>query len=426
MEAMPVNFAKQALILSLGNALTRGLGFVLRLLLGRWMGAQALGVMEMANSVGMLALTPVTAGIPSAVSRLTAKETPDGQERILASGLRLVRQMALWLMPALLLLSPALSWLLGDARTLPAILLTAPDILLLGLCSVYCGYCYGRENTLLPALAECAEQGTRFVLSVALVLALRHLGTGVTAALPGAAEALAAQVVVMIFRRALPHGHHQPDARVQRQIFRLAAPTTLSRLCLAGMRALEAVLLPVCLRRSGLSAGAATAQFGLFTGMAMPMMLMPGVVTSALCMITTPAISRSEGNLHALRCTMRRMLLPALGIGVASALLLFFWADLFSLHLYHTPALAPLLRFMCPATLLFALHQVQIGMITGLGLQRKALTGTILSSVVSLLVTAALACQPHFRLFGAALGTMAGQAISVLWDAAILQRAKHE
>ncbi len=421
-----MNFAKQALILSLGNALTRGLGFVLRLLLGRWMGAQALGVMEMANSVGMLALTPVTAGIPSAVSRLTAKETPDGQERILASGLRLVRQMALWLMPALLLLSPALSWLLGDARTLPAILLTAPDILLLGLCSVYCGYCYGRENTLLPALAECAEQGTRFVLSVALVLALRHLGTGVTAALPGAAEALAAQVVVMIFRRALPHGHHQPDARVQRQIFRLAAPTTLSRLCLAGMRALEAVLLPVCLRRSGLSAGAATAQFGLFTGMAMPMMLMPGVVTSALCMITTPAISRSEGNLHALRCTMRRMLLPALGIGVASALLLFFGADLFSLHLYHTPALAPLLRFMCPATLLFALHQVQIGMITGLGLQRKALTGTILSSVVSLLVTAALACQPHFRLFGAALGTMAGQAISVLWDAAILQRAKHE
>ena len=74
MEAMPVKYAKQALILTLGNGLTRGLGFVLRLLLARRMGAQALGVMEMANSVGMLALTPVTAGIPSAVSRLTAKE----------------------------------------------------------------------------------------------------------------------------------------------------------------------------------------------------------------------------------------------------------------------------------------------------------------------------------------------------------------
>ena len=426
MEAMPVKYAKQALILTLGNGLTRGLGFVLRLLLARWMGAQALGVMEMANSVGMLALTPVTAGIPSAVSRLTAKESGQQQGRILAAGLHLVQRMALWLTPALLLLSPALSWLLGDHRTLPAILFTAPDILLLGLCSVYCGYCYGRENTLLPALAECAEQGTRFILSVAFVLSLRRLGTGITAALPGAAEAIAALVVVLIFRRRLPHAHRQPDLQLQRQIFRLAAPTTLSRLCLTGMRALEAVLLPVCLRRSGLSAAAATAQFGLLTGMAMPMMLLPGVVTSALCMITTPAISRAEGDPRALRCTMRRLLLPALGIGAVSALVLFFGADLFSVHLYHTPALAPLLRFMCPATLLFAGHQVQMGMITGLGLQRKALTGTILSSAASLLITAALAMLAHFRLFGAALGTMAGQLIAVCWDAAILHAAKHE
>ena len=156
------------------------------------------------------------------------------------------------------------------------------------------------------------------------------------------------------------------------------------------------------------------------------MMLLPGVVTSALCMITTPAISRAEGNPHALRCTMRRLLLPALGIGAASALMLFFGADLFSTHLYHTPALAPLLRFMCPVTLLFAIHQVQMGMITGLGLQRQALTGTIASSVVSLLVTASLAMLPHFRLFGASLGTMAGQVIAVAWSAAILRRAKQE
>ena len=423
---MPVSFAKQALILTLGNGLTRGLGFILRLFLARWMGAQALGVMEMANSVGMLALTPVTAGIPSAISRLVAKETEARQPQILRAGIRLVVRLALWLTPALLLLSPALSWLLGDARTLPAILLTAPDILLLGLCSVYCGYCYGRENTALPALAECAEQGVRFVLSVALVLCFRRSGVALTAALPGAAEAVAALVVVLIFRRALPHGHGESKRPVQREILRLATPTTLSRLCLTAMRALEAVLLPVCLRISGLSPQAATAQFGLLTGMAMPVMLLPGVATSALCMITTPAVSRCEGNPRALGCTMRRLLVPSALIGLGSSLLIFLGADLISLHLYRTPELAPLLRFMCPAALLFALHQVQAGMVTGLGLQRKALTGTLLSSCVSLLITAGLAVMPQLRLFGAALGTMAGQLVAVMWDAAILRRAKHE
>ena len=124
-----MTLARQALILTLGNGLTRGLGFILRLLLARWMGAEALGVMEMANSVGMLALTPVTAGIPAAMSRLTAKQAAIDRPNVLRAGLHLVTRTALWLIPALLLLAPCFAWLLGDMRTLPAILLNAPDIL---------------------------------------------------------------------------------------------------------------------------------------------------------------------------------------------------------------------------------------------------------------------------------------------------------
>lgn len=423
---MRLTLTKQALILTLGNGVTRGLGFLLRLLLARWMGAEALGVMEMANSVGMLALTPVTAGIPSAMSRLTAKRPAIDQPNVLRAGLRLVLRMALWLIPALLLLSPALAWLLGDMRTLPSILLTAPDILLLGLCSVYCGYCYGREDTLLPAAAEIAEQGVRFILSIALVLSFRSASVAASAALPGLAEAVAALVVVFIFRRAIPlrRSLALPSRVLQKEVFHLAAPTTLSRLCLTGMRTLDAVLLPVCLRQSGLSAAAATSQFGLMNGMAMPLMMIPGIVTSALCMITTPAISRSEGSPRELRCTMRRLMLPALGIGLLSAAGLFLTADFICFYLYKTPALAPLVRFMCPMTLIFAIHQVQTGMITGLGLQKRSLTGTVLSSVITLVLTAWLAPMPQLRLFGAAMAAMSGHLVSLLWDAAILHRAK--
>lgn len=422
-----MSLAKQALILTLGNGLTRGLGFLLRLLLARWLGAEALGVMEMANSVGMLALTPVTAGLPAAMSRLTALRPPEAQPAVLVSGLRLIRRMALVLVPVLALLSPGLAWLLGDMRSLPAIWLNLPDILLLGLCSAYTGYCYGRDNALLPAAAECAEQGVRFLLSVALVLALKDASLGLRAALPGAAEALAALVVVLIFRHALPVPMAAPaNAALERQLFRLSMPTTLSRLCLTGARALEAVLLPVCLRLSGLSASAATAQYGLFTGMALPSMMLPGIVTSALCMVTGPAITRAEGDGRLLRCTMRRMLLPALGIGVSAALALFLGSGLIASWLYHTPALSPLLRFLSPCALLFALHQVQMGMINGLGLQRRALTGTIISSCASLIAMAALSSQAGLRLFGASMATMLGQLITVLWDAAILRRAQKQ
>ena len=96
---------KQALTLTLANAYTRGLGFALRLVTARLMGAQALGVMELSSSAVMLAITPVTAGIPTAMSRLAARPGDDPLA-VLRAGLSLVTRLSLVLMPLVLLLSP--------------------------------------------------------------------------------------------------------------------------------------------------------------------------------------------------------------------------------------------------------------------------------------------------------------------------------
>ena len=164
---------KQALVLTLANAYTRALGFVLRLVTARLMGAQALGVMEMASSAVMLAITPVTAGVPTAMSRLTAQKNANPTV-VLHTGLSMVRKLAMFLMPAMLVMSPGIAWLLGDMRTLPSILTSLPCILLLGLCAVYSGYFYGLDDAATPALNECAEQTTRCMLAVGLLMRLAY------------------------------------------------------------------------------------------------------------------------------------------------------------------------------------------------------------------------------------------------------------
>lgn len=416
---------RQALILTLANGATRAVGFALHLMLARLMGAEALGVMELANTVGMLALTPVTAGIPAAMSRLTARRPACDQENVLRAGIRLVARMAAVLMPALLLLSPLLGWLLGDSRTLPSILLTVPDVLLLGLCAAYSGYCYGRDNAKTPAVCECAEQGVRFLLCAGLLLFLPQLPIRWTAALPGIAEGVAGVVAVLLMRRAMPLAPRldKVSGALTRQLFRLSAPTTAARLCMTGSRALGAVLLPVCLRRSGLSASAATAQFGLLNGMAMPLIMLPGIVTSAVCMVATPAVSRLEGSPEKLTRTARQLSLAALAVGAAAACGLFLLADFLANALYAQPALAPLVRALSPAALCFALHQVTHGMIAGLGLQKRALGGTLLSCAVNLAMIAWLCPLPRLRLFGAAAACIVSHLTGLCWDAALLRRA---
>lgn len=415
---------RQTLILTVANAVTRGLGFILRLIMARLMGAEAIGVMELAGSASMLALTPVTAGLPTAMSRVTAQREGAAQEDVLRAGLALVRRMAAGLIPALLLLSPALAWLLGDLRAIPAIALAAPAVLLMGACGVYSGYCVGRQNMRLPAVNECAEQSVRCILCAVLLALLCGRSIALDAALPGVAGLAAGLVVVVLYYRALPMDQpaRRPDEALMRALWRLSAPMLLARLCAAGLRALNAVLLPVCLRRSGLSAGAATAQFGLLSGMAMPLMLLPGIVTGALCTVATPAVSHLEGT-PAVRRVKRRLYLAGAGVGLASAVGLALLAKPIGTLLYHQPALPPLIVLLSPMAFFASVRQVQFGVIAGLGRQKHALGGTILSSLLALLLTALLAPVPRLRLYGAACAAVAGQFAAVVWNAVVLARA---
>ena len=414
---------RQALTLTLANAYTRALGFALRLISARWMGAEAMGVMELASSAVMLAITPVTAGLPTAISRLAAQKNADSHA-VLRAGLHVVKRLSAFLIPAVVLLSPAMAWLLGDMRTLPTILMSAPSILLLGLCAVYSGWFYAQGDARIPARSECVEQTVRIVLSAVLLLSLAGGSVAITAALPGVAEIAAGIVVWMLFRASSPRLPRQrADSSLSRSLLRLAAPTTASRLVQTAMRALNAVVLPVCLRHSGLSAAAATAQFGMLGGMAMPLMMLPGIVIGAICMVATPAVSRQEGNACQLRRTMRMLLAAVGGIGITASILLFLASDFISTRLYSEAALAPLLRLMSPAALLFAVQQVQFGMITGLGLQRKALTATIATSALSLVLTAALCPIPRIRLYGAAIASVITALVRVVWNQALLHRA---
>ena len=422
---MAHSLKRQAVILTLGNVFTRGLGFALHLLFARLMGAEALGVMELAHSVGMLALTPVTAGVSPAISRLTAGRPNADQPQVLRAGLCLIRRIALVVMAVMLLVSPAVSVLLGDLRTLPAILADVPSLLLLGLCSVYSGYCCGRQDTVTPALNECLEQTARFLLSTVLLLVVGSGNMALAAALPEVAEMAAAVLALGMFIRSAgwPRSLAVPSRALQKEIVQLCIPSALSRVCVTAMRTLNAVLLPVCLRRSGLSAAAATAQFGLFNGMAMPLLMLPGVATGAVCMVSVPAMSRLEHQPKRLRKIALQLIGTAAGIGTAAALVLSLGAKMISIHLYAQPALMPLLRLMAPVSILMALQQVTGGMIAGLGLQRRSLTGTLLSAAMMLVLTALLAPMPGVRLFGAAIATMAGQGVGLVWNMGVLIHA---
>ena len=64
---------QKTLFLSASHFAVRSVGFLLRLWLSRELGAQTMGLVELAQSAQMLLITPVVTGLPVAVSRMCAK-----------------------------------------------------------------------------------------------------------------------------------------------------------------------------------------------------------------------------------------------------------------------------------------------------------------------------------------------------------------
>ena len=415
---------KQTVLLAVTNTFVRALGFIMRIVFSRLMGAQAIGIMELAASAHMLAIAPVAAGMPLAVSRLAAKADKTEATLILSSAKRLNDKIAFTLIPIVLVLSPVIAHLLGDERTFPAIIMCVPCIWILSRTAVYNGYCYGRSNATLPALSELTEQVVRFVIALSLLLSFKHLSIAWLAALPGFAALLAEgagliTICALLNFTPLPKGSKD----IENKLFRLALPPTLMRLSNTLLRSINAVLVPFQLRASGLMAAEATASFGLLSGMVMPVLFLPSVITGALAMISSPKMASLEGKPKSLKRMALKILCAAFSIGSVCALIIYLMAPAIGIKLYRQAELIDLLRFSCPSVVFLSINQVLNGMIAGIGRQKHALYASILSALITVTINLFLTSSPSFRIYGALIAMMAGQIISVFSNLRLLMNA---
>lgn len=418
---------RQTLFLSCSHFVVRAVGFVMRIWLSRELGAQAMGLVELAQSAQMLLITPVVSGLPAAVSRMCAQRKGREQTRVLTSGALLALGVSLPVAVLAFLLREPLALWLGDLRTLPALVVYLPCIPILGVSCAFNGYYYGTGRPVPPALSELLEQIVRFVLCVRLVGLLRAFPLTLRSAIPALAS-LAGETAGLLFmlliaalaalggcaRRA--SGAHAPassSGAILREMLALALPLTGMKLVTSLMRTVSSALIPVRLRISGLSAAEAIGRFGMLHGMMMPVLMLPSFVTCSLSMVASPELSRRQAEGKPLGRLTRRVLLATLLIGLPAMAAVWLFAPLFAGPIYRQAELLPLLRFACPLVPVLALCHVTGGLMNGLGLQGQSLRIALFSNLLSLLLMYVLAALPQLRLWGAVIAMAAGNLLTL-------------
>ncbi len=427
---------KGTIQLAAAGILVRIIGLLNRMALSRLIGAEGLGLLQMLLPLYALLVVITGLGLSGAVTKMVADRSATGD---LAGG-RQVGQFALRLVLAsaaiisvLLWLAPAFSLkFIPDRRIIAVLRLMPAAFIFAALSSILRSYSQGRGEMAPTALSQVAEQVVRVCIGLAAAYYL--LPYGLERALVGffggiIAGEIACLGVLCLMQpsaerwRPLPFDHRPPPPMLK-EIFSLALPILFIRLSTTIAQSLESLMIPSRLQAAGLTVDGATALFGQFAGMALPLLFLPTVLIIPLNTTLVPAIAgavtlRLRSRLETL---VNLALWGTLAVGSLSAALLYLAADPLSAVLYGSTAPAGLVAGLAPVAPFAYLQFTTAAILHGMGRPGVAVATDLAGTAVSLAVIYHFTALPHWGINGVTCGYTLSFIIIALLDYFLIQR----
>ncbi|MBR2716366.1 MAG: oligosaccharide flippase family protein [Oscillospiraceae bacterium] len=397
-EAVPLfrlsPLLKSALLTTALSLLLRLSGLLVNSRLAALMGAEGMGLLQLALNVETLAVALAASGIRFSVTRLVAEElSPAGSgdpEGVMRAALRYALGFGGLAALLLIALAPAAAAFAGDRRLTLSLLVFAPGLPCLAAGSVFAGYFTAVFRPWKASFSQAAEQLVAFGVTLALLPRLPEgrpeLCCAVFAFGASAADLCSLGISYILYkgegRGLAPRRKSGQGAR----LLRLSLPLAFSSYARTALSTLQHLLVPRMLRRSGASAAEALSVYGVVGGMVFPVLGFASVFFGALSDLLIPELTGAQlrGDRAAMERTAGRILSSCLLFSAAAAAVLFLLGPWLGRRLYRSAEAGSYLRLLAPLVTVMYLDSVVDGMLKGLGLQLSSMFINLADAVLTL------------------------------------------
>ncbi len=285
---------KAVAIVTIFSVLTRTLGFFFRIYLSRKLGAEGIGLYQMATSVLGIFMTLIASGIPLTTAKLVSKYESQNdiekRNKIVTSALVVALLVAVLSSVFILILKAAWNIVLTDSRAVEILLILIPSIIFSAIYAVFRGALWGKSDYFSCGLTELLEQIIRFALTFIMLLSITDtfIATKYSAIAFNITCLLSALITVFIY---LKYGKLNFNKGEYKNIIKSAAPITGVRLANSLVQPLTTLIIPSMLILTGYTSSEAISSFGVIMGMTFPMLFVPMSVVGSISMVLIPSIS---------------------------------------------------------------------------------------------------------------------------------------
>lgn len=382
---MKEKFIKSTIVLIIGGIITKILGMLNKVIMARYLGTEGLGIYMMILPSFILFLNISSFGFPVAVSKLVSEDDRNNKKLIFTS-IIFVLFINFLLMIFILFTAKYLSFnLLHEKRSYYAIMAISLVIPFASISGILRSYFFGRERMGPHVISHITEDIVRIIAMVIGVPFFMHKGVEYAVCFVILTNIISEVTSILILFFFLPKNFSltrsdvKPSKIYLRDCLSISIPTTATRLIGSICYFLEPIILTGVLLYVGYPNSVIVREYGIISGYALPLILLPSFFSNAISQALLPVITKKYKmrDIAGVKRKIRQGIAYSLLIGIPLTIVLEMFPDKLLKLLYNTTSGVSYIRFLAPVCLLQYIQAPLASTLDALGMSKENFTSNL-------------------------------------------------
>ena len=286
------NLYKTTALVTVFTAFEHFLGFLYRIILSRTLGAEGLGVYQVALTVYSVFLTVSASGLPVTLSRTISKHraanTPDKGHAATSAAVLIALMFSLPVTLLLFALRDPFSRIFADPRSADLFYILLFGLSFTALYTVIRGSFWGNRRFFAYSVVELFEEISMITIGIVLILVVPSSLPNVNKAAVAVFVSHFLSFIVALVYYFIKGGKFISPKKEFAPMLKSSLPVTSMRATSSLITSLISVIFPMRLIASGVSSARAMSEYGVVFGMVMPVLMLPSTLIGSIALVLVP------------------------------------------------------------------------------------------------------------------------------------------
>ena len=378
---------KSVVLITFFSVLTRLAGFLFRVYLSREIGAEALGIYQIAFSVFVVLLTIVSSGLPFIISRMVAKIDVKKDKKVksglVSSSIVLSVAISTFLCLIVLLFKNVFANVFTDRSCIEVLIALLPAVIFSSVYSVFRGALWGENNYFALCISEFYEQVLRIFVCVLFLGGTLSVVDGALSVAWSLTIACAFSAVFVLLLYFYYGGGIGKPNKIYKKVLKQSTPITFVRVAGSLIQPIVAIIIPLRLVALGYTSDQALSLYGVALGMSFPLLFVPGMLIGSLSTALVPDISSalSQGKESYIEARIRASINFTLFISCLFVPIYLGVGDIIGRFLYNNALSGSLIQFASWVMIPMGLTSITSAILNSLGMEIKSCINYFLGAI---------------------------------------------